>query len=109
MSKKMNKRKAKEIMESYRSAAEQGDAEAQYNLGCCYANAVKPDYVKAAKWFTKAAKQGHIDAQLDLGNCYMQGKGVDQNNDEAIRWYESAAEGGNDEAQFLSGAYYIFK
>ena len=44
----------------YRKAAEQGDAGAQFNLGCMYANGtgVKQDFVEAARLFRKAAEQG---------------------------------------------------
>lgn len=38
--------------------AEQGDAEAQFNLGLCYYNGtgIEQDYKKTVKWFLKAAK-----------------------------------------------------
>ena len=40
--------------------AEQGDAEAQFNLGVMYANGegVPQDYAEAVKWYPKAAEQG---------------------------------------------------
>jgi len=46
------------------TAAEQGDAEAQYNLGVRYANGegVPEDYKEAVKWFRKAAEQGFAAA-----------------------------------------------
>ena len=48
----------------YRRAAEQGNAQAQYNLGSLYeaGNGVKKDLGKAIEWFRKAAKQGYLDS-----------------------------------------------
>ena len=48
----------------YRLAAEQGLAEAQYNLGHCYYNGigVEQDYSEAAKWYRLAAEQGDEEA-----------------------------------------------
>ena len=43
--------------------ANQGDANAQYNLGMMFKdglNGVPKDYVKAAEWFEKSAIQGNI-------------------------------------------------
>lgn len=52
----------------YRRAAEQGDTQAQYNLGHMYGNGegVKQDYAEAVKWYRKAAQQGYTDAQEAL-------------------------------------------
>lgn len=49
-----------EVVHRYRKAAEQGDADAQYNLGFCYynGNGVTQSYTEAVKWYKKAAKQG---------------------------------------------------
>ena len=49
-------------------AAEQGNAEAQFNLGVMYDNGqgVKQDYFKAVEWYQKAAEQGHPLAQIYL-------------------------------------------
>jgi len=47
--------------------------------------------LKAFEWFMVAAKQGHTEACYYVGYYYQYGKGVPQNNDEAILWYEKAA------------------
>ncbi len=59
----------KEEFEIIKEAAEQGDAEAQYSLGVCYAygKGVEQDYKEAVKWYTAAAEQGHVKAQFNLG------------------------------------------
>ncbi|HJD11507.1 MAG TPA: hypothetical protein H9922_10270 [Candidatus Phocaeicola caecigallinarum] len=42
---------------------------------------------KAFKRYAKATKQGNADAQYEFGNCYYNGKGVSQNDIQAIVWY----------------------
>ena len=69
--------------------AEQGDAQAQFNLGLMYdkGQGVKQDDVEAVKWYRKAAEQGLAQAQLNLGNMYRTGEGVKQDDVEAVKWY----------------------
>ena len=59
-------------------AAEQGHADAQQDLGCCYYNGggVEHGMGKAVQWWTKAAEQGHAEAQWFLGDCCKYGTGV---------------------------------
>ena len=53
-----------EAVKLYRKAAEQGLADAQYNLGLCYGKGVgvAQNYTEAVKWIKKAAKQGNAGA-----------------------------------------------
>ena len=92
----------------YRKAAEQGDSDAQCNLGACYyeGNGVGRNKTLAVKWYRKAAEQGDIDAQYNLGLCYFNGNGVRRNMIEAVKWYRKAAEQGDAEAQFRLGWLY---
>ena len=55
------------------------------------------DYV--AGWYAKAAKQGHDVAQWMLGRCYHNGRGVEQNYEEANKWFYLSAKQGNCYAQ----------
>jgi len=89
----------------YRTAAEQGDAKAQYNLGMCYYNGegVVKDQTEAVKWWRKAAEQGHAKAQSTLGVYYS-----DANPVEAAKWFRKAAEQGDAQAQYFLGACYDF-
>ncbi len=89
----------------YQEMAEQGDAFAQYKLGCCYyhGDGVGCDYQEAVKWFRKAAEQGNAAAQNSLGSCYRFGRGVDKNYAEAMKWYLKAAEQGYTRAQVNLG------
>ena len=74
--------------------AEQGDAEAQFNLGVIYdeGQGVPQDYAEAAKWYRMAAEQGDADAQFILGVMYDEGQGVPKDDTEAVKWYRLAAE-----------------
>ena len=46
--------------------AEKGDAEAQYQLGCCYyeGDGVEQNYEQAVYWWTKSAEQGNISEKV---------------------------------------------
>ncbi len=52
------------------------------------------------------AAQGDANAQNTLGEMYEKGKGVTQNNAEAVKWYRKAAEQGNAKAQNNLGIMY---
>ena len=84
----------------HRWAAEQGHAQAQYNLGERYARGmgVPQNFAEAVKWFRRAAEQGHAWAQYELGVMYRKGEGVPQDDAEAAKWYRRAAEQGNSAA-----------
>ena len=73
-----------------RKAAEQGHADAQYNLGVMYYNGegVPLDYAEAARWYRLAAEQGHASAQNNLGFMYSKGQGVPQDYVQAHMWFK---------------------
>ena len=86
-----------EDVKSWRLAAEQGDADAQFMLGGAYyeGKGVTKDHAEAVKWYRKAADQGEADAQIKLGVAYYFGQGVPQDYVEAHKWLNlSAAAGG---------------
>lgn|GEM_PF-4542175 len=62
------KKELVDAVKQYRNDAGQGDAEAQYLLGCCYqfGDGIIKNKVEAAKWFRKSAKQGYEQAQTLL-------------------------------------------
>ena len=86
--------------QEYKASAEQGDAEAQFNLGWCYddGRGVAKDYVEAVKWYRQAAEQGHPEAQFNLGCCYANGQGVVKDKVEAYAWFSWAAKADSDAA-----------
>lgn len=74
--------------------ANEGDADAQFNLGIMYqdGHGMEHDFVEAAKWYKLAAAQGHIYAQSNLGGLYWDGAGVPRSRDLAFEYLELAAQ-----------------
>ena len=95
-------------MRKWKPLAEQGDREAQFNIGLMYkmGNGVTQDYAEAVKWHRKAAEQGEAAAQYNLGGMYKRGDGVTQDDAEALKWYRKAAEQGDAVAQYNLGVSY---
>jgi TPR repeat protein len=81
-----------------RKAADQGDADAQYERGLLYSQGrgVTQNYAEAAKWYRKAAEQGNDPAQYELGLLY--------NGGATTLWF--MAEKGDAKAQYEYGHYY---
>ena len=88
-------------LKKWRAVAEQGLAEAQFNLGLIYDNGlgVTEDNQEAVKWYRRAAEQGLTEAQNNLGLMYEKGEGISEDVKEAVRWYRRAALLGLAEAQ----------
>ena len=80
-------------LDELRALAEQGDAEAQFNLGLIYhdGQGVPEDYAEAVRWWRLAADQGDAVAQFNLGGMYRVGAGVPQDYVEAHMWLNLAA------------------
>jgi len=95
-------------LESLKAKAEQGDADAQYDLGNMYSNGrgVPQNYTEAVKWFRLSAEQGDASGQASLGAMYDMGYGVPQNYTEAAKWHRLAAEQGLAIAQISLGLMY---
>ena len=95
-------------LDALQAKAEQGDANAQYNLGVMHAKGVGTlhEVAEAVKWYRKAAEQGDAQAQYTLGVEYDKGQGVPRDYAEAVKWYRKAAEQGDARAQFNLGAMY---
>jgi hypothetical protein len=88
--------------------AEQGDVEAQWNLGLMYANGegVPEDDEEAVRLFRLAADQGNANGQYRLGLMYVNGEGVPEDDEEAVRWWRLAADQGHVYGQFGLGVRY---
>ena len=113
-------------------AAQQGDAERQYEMGRMFdvemldereLNAFS-DYewygifdevmtiqrceILAEIWYRRAAEQGHVKAQRELGLQYANGgEFVERDLEEAIEWITRAAAHGDAEAQYQLGVMYL--
>lgn len=93
----------------YAAQAEQGDAEAQYQTGICYAQGkgVERSYRNAAHYWLKAAKQQHSEAQMYLGTLFEKGLDVPQDYVKAAQCYHTAAQQGSASAKVrLAMLYY---
>lgn len=93
-----------EITAEMIAKAENGDADAQFNVGLAYYN--QKDYANAVKWYELAAEKDYALAQNNLGVCYDKGTGVKKNPVEAAKWYGKAAEQGMAIAQHNLGYCY---
>lgn len=62
---------------SVQEKAEQGDAEAQFELAANFEHGlrVQKNFFEAEKWYLRAAKQGYAVAQYSLGKLYAAGGG----------------------------------
>jgi len=107
-----------EALKWYRKAAENGHAEAQFNMFSFFQwgweRAQLPkDGVQAFVWLKKAADNNHPSAQDWLAGFYERGERVEKNPQEAEKWYSKAVVGfrkladqGNGWAMSRIGYYY---
>lgn len=118
-----------EAVRWFRKAAEQGNTRGQFSLGVAYleGQGVPQDDAEAVKWFRKAAEQDHflpryeeqkdialtpinlsvLEARVNLGVMYLDGRGVPQDDAEAVRWWRKAADPGDVKAQCKLGIMYL--
>jgi TPR repeat protein len=117
--------------------ANQGNSEAQYDVGTMYQNGrgVRASRAAAVEWFSRAAAQenpqaitrlklmnenevrfrktlveaerGDRESQYELGNMYTKGIGVDIDYQQAIATYEKSAGQGFDKAAYKLGLIYF--
>ena len=97
---KRDQRKAADL---FAQAADEGDADGQFELARLYLNGhgVERNAQKAVELFSAAAKQGHEQSQTLLARIYTRGLGVEKNLPRAATLLRQAAEQGNSEAQGL--------
>jgi hypothetical protein len=104
------KRNRLEAAKWYRTAAEQGNVEAQFRLGRLVhqgGDGLKQDLQMAAKLYETAAELGNVDAQNWLGYVYQHGIGLEVNEKNAFEWYRRAADAGHAAAQNNLGLMYL--
>src|SRR3569623_1205743 len=85
----------------WRPLADQGDPDAQYNLGQAYkmGRGVPADLRIAQTWYEKAAQQGHPQAAANLGLILFQ-NGEKQ---KAMPWLRMAADADDPRAEYVLG------
>ena len=88
-------------IKEWRPLADQGDADAQFNLGQAYklGRGVPADLKAAQGWYQKAAEQGHEQAQANLGLILFQ----NGSRTAAMPWIRKSAEAGDPRAQYVLG------
>lgn len=92
------KRDVDQALYWYQKAAEQGLAQAQFNLAHLLVSE-EISTVAAAEWMQKAAEQDMPDAQYLMGVIYSEGIGVDVDDDKAVMWLKKAIAHGQKEAE----------
>ena len=73
--------------------ADEGDEEAQFNLGILYnlGQGVAQSKERAAAWYRRSAAQGYAAAQFNLAVMFANGDGIPQNNALAYTLFDLAA------------------
>lgn len=87
-----------------RQAAEQGDAQAQYDLAYLYYKSGSDPTITgvtrserlAAHWYGEAAMQGHPSAQYNMAVLHLQGHGVERDPVAAYAWLLQASANGHE-------------
>ena len=94
-------------IEVIQASAQQGDADAQYELGSIYQSGagVTRNAAQAEQWLSKAAEQGHAKAQYALAMLYR-GSDAPEALQRSITWQQKAAQSGYAEAQYGLGLLY---
>lgn len=89
-----------ERMRKMRSAAEDGQAQAQYELGKALVGGElgKADKERGREWLAKAAVQGHVGAEALLASELL-ADASPETHGQAIDWLRRAAESGHVESQ----------
>lgn len=60
---------------------------------------VEKDIYKAADYFRTSAELGNVAGQRWLGICYLEGIGIGQNHNEAVKWLKKAMKQGDEDAK----------
>jgi len=97
-----------EALRWYRISADQGNAEAQTNVGLDYDDGLGTarDYAEAVRWYRMAVSQNYADAELFLARMYEEGRGVRRDYSQAMDLYRRAAAQGSGPASYAIGKMY---
>jgi hypothetical protein len=93
---------------AFRTAAELGDAEAQFAVGNYLENGVgtRTRLKEAVKWYEKAVASS-VDALYSLARCYFEGRGVTRDREKGVKLFRKAAKQGDPFAQYSLGLAYV--
>ena len=92
----------------FRQAADNGVANARYNLGVLYHQGLglEQDTAEAIRWYKSASDLNHPEAQYNLGIAYIEGIGVPYDPVKATEYFETAANAGVMESAYNLGLIY---
>ena len=95
----------KKAAKLFKRAVELGQVDAMYNLAWLYleGDGIRQNTKKAIDLFRAAAERGHPGAMCEIGNWYLRASGKIE---DAVPYYEAAANLGLARAQFNLGAIY---
>ncbi|MDE6437328.1 MAG: sel1 repeat family protein, partial [Muribaculaceae bacterium] len=100
---------AKQAVEYYTVATEQGDSIAKYLLGEAYdkGNGTVQNSANAVKYYTMSADAGYPQAQATAGWIYLRGyMGAAKDEEKAVKYLADASQNGNaDASAYLGWAY----
>ncbi len=101
----------KEHFKNMLTKAEQGDPDAQCEVGLCYdqGKGVGKNYALAAEWYARSAAQDCTRGQRNLALMYYCGEGVEKNYEKACPLFRKAADKGDTVAQYMLGTLYCAK
>lgn len=104
---KIVSRDLEQAMQWFRKAAEQGNAMAQARLGVLIGNfRGKQNYDEALEWLRKSADQNCADGESGLAFMYHNGRGVEKDDDQAVKLFLKAAQQDNSNAEYELGFMY---
>lgn len=75
-------------------SSEDGDQDAQYNLGYMYSSGigVEKNYQIANRWYRESAEQGHASAQMALAISYLSGAGITRDPNTGSQWLKRSGD-----------------
>lgn len=95
----------------YLQAAEKGNVDAMFIVGGMYmqGQGTTVNTAEAFRWLYNAAINGRSSKESEriLAEFFVTGQNVPQNYEEALHWYELAANRGDPEAQSETGYFYF--
>ncbi len=97
----------KKALYLYLQSAYRGSAYAQHQTAVFYENGYGClcNYQLAAYWYREALNNGRKDSAKRLGDFYFYGQGIEQSYEEAVKYYEIAADANSNACLMLVKCY----
>lgn len=95
-----------EAINWFTKAANQGNAEAQWQLALYYYDPWDGFTDTSVYWIEKAALLGHAKAQYEIGHFFEFGNHVEKDLIKAMKWYSKASKQGDSRAYYRLGLCY---